>query len=128
MQLASISDPRRWDPLCLIDEREASLVRRAGCRHCGGALHSAMYARRPRGVPESVVCGRRGPVLRHSLCCAECRSRTMPVSVRSWGRRVHAGLLVLLLPVLLGDGRATAVTAACRRLGVSRQTLRRWRR
>ena len=128
MQLASISDPRLWDLLCLIDEREASRVRRAGCRHCGGALHSARYARRPRGVPEAVVCGGPGPVLRHSFCCAECRRRTMPASVRFWGRRVYVGLLVLLLPVLLGDGSPTAVSAACRRLGLSRQTLRRWRR
>ena len=127
MQLASISDPRLWDPLCLIDEQEASGVRRAGCRHCGGALHSARYARRPRGVLGAVVCGGPGPALRHRFCCAECRRRTMPASVRFWGRRVYVGLLVPLLPVLLGDGSPTAVSAACRRLGLSRQTLRRWR-
>ena len=128
MQLASIPDPRLWDLLCLIDEREASRVRCAGCRHCGGALHSAKYARRPRGVPEAVVSGARGPVLRHSFCCAECRRRTTPASVRFLGRRVYVGLLVLLLPVLLGDGSPTAVSTACRRLGLSRQTLCRWRR
>ena len=128
MQLASISDPRLWDLLCLIDEREASRVRCAGCRHCGGALHSATYARKPRGVSEAVVSGGPRPVLRHSFCCAVCRRRTTPASVRFWGRRVYVGLIVLLLPVLLGDGSPTAVSAACGRLGLSRQTLRRWRR
>ena len=128
MQLASISDRRLWNPLCLIDEREAYHVRCASCRHCGGALRSAAYARKPRGVPEAVVCGGAGPVLRHSFCCAECRRRTTPASVRFLGRRVYVSLLVILLPVLHGDGSPTAVSAACRRLGLSRQTLRRWRR
>ena len=41
---------------------------------------------------------------------------------------MYVGLPVLLLPVLLGDGSPTAVSAACRRQGLSRQTLRRWRR
>ena len=35
----------------------------------------------------------------------------------AWVRRVYVGLIVLLLPVLLGDGSPTAVSAACRRLG-----------
>ena len=127
MQLASISDPRLWDLLCRIDEQEASRVRCAGCRHCGGALHSATYARKPRGVPEAVVSGGPRAVLRHSFCCAVCRRRTMPASVRFLGRRVYVGLIVLLLPVLCGDASPTAVSALCRRLGLSRQTLRRWR-
>ena len=42
------------------------------------------------------------------------------------GRRVYVSLL--LLPVLPGDGSPTAVAAACRRPGLSPQTLRRWRR
>lgn len=128
MQLASISDSRLWDLLDQIDEREASRVRRAGCRHCGGALHSAAYVRKPRGVPEAVVSGGSGPVLRHSFCCAECRRRTTPDSVRFLGRRVYVGLIVLLLPVLAGDASPTAASAVCRRLGLSRQTLHRWRR
>ena len=57
MQPVSISSPKLWDFMFLIDEREASRVRCAGCRHCGGALHSATYARKPRGVPEAVVSG-----------------------------------------------------------------------
>ena len=52
----------------------------------------------------------------------------MPESVRFLGRRVYVDLIVLLLPVLAGDASPTAASAACRRLGLSRQTLRRWRR
>ena len=67
--------------MCLIDEREALRVRCAGCRHhCGSALHSATYARKPRCVPEAVVSGGRSPVLRRSSCCAKCRRRTTPSS------------------------------------------------
>ena len=123
MQPVSISSPRLWDFMFLIDEREASRVRCAGCRHCGGALHSATYARKPRGVPEAVVSGGSRPVLRHSFCCAVCRRRTTPASVRFMGRRVYVGLIVLLLPVLLGDASPTAVSAACRRLGVRPRTI-----
>ena len=128
MQLASISVPRLWDLLRLIDEREASRVRCAGCRHCGGALHSAAYARWPHGVPEAVVFGARNPALLHSLCCAGYRCRTTPASLRFLGSRMYVGRLVLLLPVLLGDGSPTAVSTACHPLGLSRQTLRRRRR
>ena len=35
---------------------------------------------------------------------------------------------MLLLPVLAGDASSTAASAACRRLGLSRQTLGRWLR
>ena len=38
-----------WDFLLQVDSREASQVRKTGCRHCGGVLHSAHYGRKPRG-------------------------------------------------------------------------------
>ena len=128
MQLASNSDPRLWDPLCLVDEREASRVRRAGGRHCGGALHSARYARRPRGVPRGGCL--RGTGSGHAaqfLLRGVSASDEARLGAHS-GRRVNVGLLALLLPVLLGHGSPMAVSAACRRLGLSRRTLRRWRR
>ena len=32
-------DRNHWDFLLLVDSREASRVRKAGCRHCGGGVH-----------------------------------------------------------------------------------------
>ena len=37
-----------------IDEEVAEGVRSKGCRHCGAALHSARYERKPRGGPSEL--------------------------------------------------------------------------
>ena len=44
-----------WDFLFEVDSREASRMRKAGCRHCGGVLHSARYGRKPRGIPSALA-------------------------------------------------------------------------
>ena len=62
------------------------------------------------------------------FCCAACRRRTTPASVRFFGRRVYVGLIFVLLPALMGSEGPAAASAACRKLHVSLRTLRRWRR
>lgn len=124
----SLFNRKLWDFLLLVDCREADRVREAGCYHCGGVLHSAGYVRKPRGVPYLLGSKRADLAFRHSFCCGSCRRRTMPASVRFFGRRVYVGLVFVLLPALSGDGGPSAVRCACRRLGLSRRTLRRWRR
>ena len=111
-----------------VDSREASRMRKAGCRHCGGVLHSARYGRKPRGIPSALAAEGECAALRHSFCCALCRRRTTPASVRFFGRRVYVGLIFVLLPALLGSEGPTAAAAACRKLHLSLRTLRRWRR
>ena len=71
-----------WDFLFQADDREASRVRKAGCGHCGGVLHSAHYGRKPRGIPSALAAAgectafrqasaaRRAVVGRRRLLCA----------------------------------------------------------
>ena len=67
-----------------IDEDVAEGVRSKGCRHCGAALHSARYERKPRGGPSELP-----PKYerRASFCCAAagCRKRETPPALRFWG-------------------------------------------
>lgn len=112
--------------LLRLDEDVAAQAREVGCV-CGGALHSAHYARKPRGGPEGL-----GPehAMRLSLCCSVegCRRRVTPESLRFLGRKVFFGVWVLLLPIL----REGPTTERLHRLevvfAVSRRTLLRWQR
>ena len=40
--------------LLRIDEEVAQEVRKKGCPHCAGVLHSARYERKPRGGPSEL--------------------------------------------------------------------------
>jgi hypothetical protein len=106
------------------DEGRAAEVQAAGCG-CGGRLHSARYPRKPRGEP------RRGSssaaVKRHSFCCAQCRRRCTPMSVRFLGRRVYWGALVLLATALAHGFTARRLAQLKGLLGVPARTLLRWR-
>jgi len=102
--------------LLKVDEREAETAQRGGCRRCGERLDRADYPRKPRGLPpwaEELF------ARRLSLCCSRdgCRKRLTPRSVRFLGRRVYAGVVVLLASV------STLVAAGA---GVPRRTARRW--
>jgi hypothetical protein len=112
--------------LLTLDEDLAREAQAAGCRTCGGRLHSARYPRKPRGGPEDL-----GPdyAWRLSFCCAQdgCRRRTTPPSVRYLGRRVYLGAVVVLVTALqagITPARAQRLHAW---LGVSMRTLQRWR-
>lgn len=107
-----------------LDLEEGS--RAAGCPRCGGRLHRAPYARKPRGGPRDLpeaVC------VRLSLCCAEagCRARVLPPSCLFLGRHVYWAGVILALVTLRQqrvDGRDAARLR--RQVGVSRATLARW--
>ncbi len=110
--------------LDLIDLELTSRVARAGCPHCGAALHRADFPRKPRG-------GSLGPSVqrfdrRCSLCCARegCRRRATPPSVRFLGRRVYAGAVVIVAGIVAqAIGTAREVRRAT---GVPVRTVRRW--
>jgi hypothetical protein len=109
--------------LSSIDADLASRARAKGCAHCGGILHSATYARKARGLPDSSEPAHR----RQSFCCQTCRRRTTPASVRFLGRRFYAGIVVVLVSAM-DDGVTSGRTEQLRRvLGVHRRTLQRWR-
>jgi hypothetical protein len=110
-----------------LDEQIAREVQAKGCPYCGGRLHRANYARKPRGVPRSVLGA--GYTSRLSFCCAEegCRRRTTPASVRFLGRRVYLGVVVALMSALSRGGRRGCVHYLNQHLGISGRTLQRWR-
>jgi hypothetical protein len=120
----SARDPNFYHLLLHIDQDLAEQTRAQRCR-CGGVLHSARYPRKPRGLPgEARSCCD----FRYSFCCADCRHRTTPFSVRFLGRRVYVAAIMIVVSAL----RASAGTAAAMRqldsLGVPPSTIERWRR
>jgi hypothetical protein len=111
----------------LLEQADARTVERAiaeGCAVCGGPLHHADFARKPRGgwiAPEG-----EGLVKRFSLCCGRegCRKRLTPPSLRFLGRRVYLGVVVIVASLVaqaLGAARALR-----QKTGVPARTVRRW--
>lgn len=120
-----LQDARLWSVLARVDDDLAAAAKVDGCS-CGGALHSARYPRKPRGLPAAER-GRHGR--RASFCCAVegCRRRTTPPSVVFLGRRVFVGAVVVLAAAMR-HGLTWKRTAALRSLlKVSLRTLERWR-
>jgi hypothetical protein len=104
-----------------VDADLAGAARSKGCLRCGGRLHRSDYARKPRGGPRWDV--------RFSLCCARegCRRRHTPPSVRFMGRRVYAGLVVVLVSAMVHGLKPERVQSLREALGIDRRTLERWR-
>jgi len=108
----------------LLEKVDGDLVaeaREPGCVHCQGRLDRSDYARKPRGGPQWEV--------RFSLCCARegCRKRNTPPSVRFLGRRVYAGLVVVLVSAMTHGLKPERVQRLREALGIDRRTLERWR-
>lgn len=118
-----LQDPKLYALLLRIDEDQAAQTRSAGCA-CGGRLHRADYRRKPRGGPRGLGDAHG---LRYSFCCALCRKRCTPISVRFLGRRVYLGAVVVLASALRYGLTAKRVGQLSQWLGVPRQTLDRWR-
>ena len=118
---ALLQDPKFLTLLLRVDHEFAAQRRADGCR-CGGNLHCADYPRKPRGIPASL---RPDHSLRLSLCCAVCRTRSTPLSVRFLGRRVYLALAVVLVSASRTASTPTGVRLSAE-LGVSRQTMQRW--
>jgi hypothetical protein len=115
------STPSFFSLLLSIDQDVASAARQAGCQ-CGGALHRAAYPRKPRGIPAEA---RDGFISRLSFCCAACRKRATPASVRFLGRRVYLGLVLALVSQRSPSPRA--IHPLLQALSIPRRTLERWR-
>ena len=112
-----------WAWLREVDEAEAARCRAAGCGYWPGKLHSARYPRKPYGLAFELrdTGGRR-----FSFCCADCRLRSTPASVRFFGRRFYLGALFLVVSALALRGGVRLQTVE-RKWGVPISTLRRWR-
>jgi len=120
-----LGDARLYAMLLKCDGDLASGARAGGCR-CGGVLHSARYGRKPRGATVALP---EGYDRRDSFCCAEegCRRRTTPASLRFLGRKVYLGAVVTLVTAMKHGVTGARAAELLRAVGVSRQTLARWR-
>jgi len=119
----SIQNPNFYRLLLLIDQDYAEQVRAQRCR-CGGALHSARYPRKPRGISHHARCH---CDFRYSFCCADCRCRTTPFSVRFLGRRVYVAAIMVVVSAMRTSAGTAAAMHQLDGLGVPRATLARWR-
>lgn len=115
-----LADEKLKQLLEKVDEELAAAACARGCVRCGGKLHRANYLRKPRGLASA---------LRHSFCCAVegCRKRETPPSVRFMGRRVYAGIIVVLLSAMCHGLTPQRVAALRKELQIDRRTLTRWR-
>lgn len=121
-----LGDARFHELLLRFDQDLAAAVRAGGCARCRAVLHSARYARKPRGVPaglgqEYCQC--------LSLCCARdgCRQRATPPSLRFLGRKVYLGALVVLISAMRCGPTPARIAQLQELIGVSRRTILRWR-
>jgi len=105
-----------------VDDDLAEEARQEGCVHCGEAkLHRGDYTRQPLGGP--------GWDKRRSFNCARvgCRKRKTPPSVRFLGRKVYAGVVVVLVSAMMHGLSQKRVERLRQELGIDSRTLKRWR-
>ena len=115
-----LADQQLCQLLEKVDLDLAEQAHQQGCLFCGGKLHRADYDRKPRGGPEWDY--------RYSFCCARegCRRRRTPELVRFMGRRVYAGLVVVLVSARVHGLKPERVARLREALGIERRTLERW--
>jgi hypothetical protein len=121
---ALLPDPNFYRLLLRIDQELAEQARALCCPQCGGVLHSARYPRKPRGISPAA---RSDCDSRLSFCCAQCRRRTTPVSVRFLGRRVYVAAVMVTVSVMRAGASSASARRELRALGVPWSTIRRWR-
>lgn len=110
-----------------VDLDIAAEVRSKPCQYCGGLLHSARYPRKPRGPRH---CLSDDYDSRLSFCCAQegCRRRTTPPSVRFLGRKVHLGVVIILVTALNHGLSHRRRQRLFDQLDINPQTFYRWLR
>jgi hypothetical protein len=115
-----LTDQQLHQLLETVDADLAEEARRKGC-YCGGKLHRADYDRKARGVPQWNK--------RYSFCCDQddCRRRRTPESVRFLGRKVYAGLIVVLISTMMHGLKPVRVRRIREVLNINPSTLKRWR-
>ena len=117
-----LQDAKLYEELKEMDRQEAARVRAGGCQYCGKALHTADYGRTLLGLHA----GADAKVTRWSFCCAKCRLRTTPASVRFLSRRLFLGVAVVLACALRGRVSQRRVEDVAEAVGADRRTIERW--
>lgn len=119
-----LADARFYELQMKFDGDLAAEARAARCSECGGRLDSANYPRKPRGaltkLPDNYE-------TKFSLCCARCRHRNTPPSVRFLGSRVYLGAVVVIASAMRHGVTPMRAHRLRELFGVSLRTLARWR-
>jgi hypothetical protein len=123
---AILADAKFHAQLLAFDRDLSATARAAGCHRCGGALHSARFARKPRGCPAGLGSDYDQ---RFSFCCAVdgCRKRTTPPSLRFLGRKVYLATVVTLIAAMLHGTTPARLARLSVVPGIDRRTITRWR-
>jgi hypothetical protein len=127
---AVLADAKFHEQLLVFDRDLSATARAAGCGECGGALHSARFPRKPRGVPSGLRSGLGEEYRRRfSFCCAAdgCRKRTTPPSLRFLGRKVYLATVVTLISAMRHGVTAARLERLSAVPGIDRRTVARWR-
>ena len=127
MNHSLLRDKKLYDLLLQVDRELAADARAAACPCCSGRLDSALYRRKPRGLPPAVAADP-DHSKRWSLCCDACNRRVTPPSVRFFGRRVYIAPCFLLISTLQGKLTVRRLAWLHERYGMDRRTIRRWQR
>jgi hypothetical protein len=123
---AVLADAKFHEQLLVFDRDLSATARAAGCHLCGGTLHSAQFARKPRGGPTGLG---QEYGQRFSFCCAAdgCRKRMTPPSLRFLGRKIYLATVVTLISAMLLGTTAARLARLSAVPGIDRRTLTRWR-
>jgi hypothetical protein len=119
-----LQDPAFYALCQGLDQDLADRARADGCTVCNGRLDQAHYPRKPGGLPSSC---QQYADKRYSLCCGRCRKRATPASVRFLGRKVYASAIIVLVTAMRHGVTRWRQAFLKQVLGVSAETLRRWR-
>lgn len=119
-----LGDAKVYVHLLRVDRDLAAAEQARGCRSCGGRLDVADYLRKPRGGPAVLPADYDR---RFSFCCAACRRRVTPPSVRFFGRRVYLAPVFLIVSAMQGALTARRLGRLHDLFGVDRRTVLRWR-
>jgi len=113
------NDAQLFKLLLMVDTEWARQAHATECAYCGAKLHCGNYKRKPHGAQVGDW--------RFSFCCSQCRKRKTPPSVRFLGRKVFAGVTVVLVCAMKHGLSRQRIKLLQQKLSITESTLRRWR-
>jgi hypothetical protein len=127
MQLFQFLHDKKFHEFLLhIDYNLANNVLDAGCQYCEGNLHVGDYPRKPHGLTSQF---RDIYAERLSFCCAKCKKRNTPPSVRFFGRYWYVAPVLLLISALTRPINDKLIEKIYHFFGIHvfKSTIKRWR-